>query len=285
MTMPITLRTMCPHSNFIAHLACLWLLGTLLVSTTIAEELSQFPLRSKYFYLQPMETGELAEMLDNAVVVDSRNRLEFEVVHIRGAHHVDVGNMTSDGLLALRSRQDARPLVFYCNGITCSKSYKAAEKAQQWGFGNVRVYDSGIFHWASKRPTDTMFFGKPLNAATKKRLLDNADFDAANISPSEFAQRLRTGDFVVIDLREEHERDERLMKLPNTRILSMEELVAELRKPQGSLPHKNLLIFDNVGKEVRWIQYYLEELGITDYFFMNGGVRQWYNDGFSPDGN
>jgi hypothetical protein len=40
---------------------------------------------------------------------------------------------------------------------------------------------------------------------------------------------------------------------------------------QAMLQRKTLLIYDAVGKQVMWLQYYLVRHGAKDYFFMQGG--------------
>jgi hypothetical protein len=35
---------------------------------------------------------------------------------------------------------------------------------------------------------------------------------------------------------------------------------------------QTLLIFDQVGKQVRWLMYRLEEAGLNDYYFLNSGA-------------
>ncbi|MGD8885229.1 MAG: rhodanese-like domain-containing protein, partial [Gammaproteobacteria bacterium] len=42
--------------------------------------------------------------------------------------------------------------------------------------------------------------------------------------------------------------------------------------------NKALLIYDAAGKQVRWLQYYLEDKGLTSYYFMKGGIRAYYKD-------
>lgn len=73
------------------------------------------------------------------------------------------------------------------------------------------------------------------------------------------------------------------MRLPDTTKLSLDEMVGFLAKP-GALPPSGLLVYDNVGKQVRWVQYYFEKHGITDYYFLKGGVAHWEEMGWSPDG-
>ena len=40
---------------------------------------------------------------------------------------------------------------------------------------------------------------------------------------------------------------------------------------------KTLLIYDEVGKQVRWLQYTLERYGIEQYYFMQGGAKGYYD--------
>ena len=40
----------------------------------------------------------------------------------------------------------------------------------------------------------------------------------------------------------------------------------------GEFKGKPLLVLDAVGKQVEWIQYYLEQYGYTGYYFMDKGV-------------
>ena len=41
---------------------------------------------------------------------------------------------------------------------------------------------------------------------------------------------------------------------------------------RGALKDKTLLIFDQVGKQVRWLMYQLESAGYSDYFFLSKGA-------------
>lgn len=39
---------------------------------------------------------------------------------------------------------------------------------------------------------------------------------------------------------------------------------------------KTLLVYDKVGKQVRWFQYYLEQQGLKDYYFLAGGAEGFH---------
>jgi hypothetical protein len=41
--------------------------------------------------------------------------------------------------------------------------------------------------------------------------------------------------------------------------------------------NKTLFIYDEVGSQVRWLQYALEKAGIKNYYFMEKGARAYYD--------
>lgn len=245
-----------------------------------------FPLRKDYPTVVPISTADLAAKFGEAVVVDARNEGEYEVIRVKGAKLLLVGKMTEESLGAIRPKGDARPLVFYCNGITCSKSYKAAEKAVQWGFGNAFCYDSGIFAWAKEQPDRTEYFGKVLPADKLAAALAAAadDHRKRQISSADLLAKHAAGGFTLIDIRDPNERSEVPFQLAGTKSISFDTVVDLVQKKSDVVPRKGVLIVDNVGKQTQWLHYYFKEFGFEDYFFLKGGVRQWREDGYGPKG-
>ena len=98
-----------------------------------------------------------------------------------------------------------KTLVFYCNGTTCEKSYKAAVRAMQSGVKPVLVYDAGIFHWAEANPSKTDLLGKKMQSANQ--LISKADFSAHLLSPHDFYEHVM-GDpkAIVLDIRDAGQR-------------------------------------------------------------------------------
>lgn len=253
--------------------------------TGFAGAAEEFPLRAKYPNLTPISTDELVAAFGKAIIVDSRADSEYDVVHIKGAKNILVGKMKEEDLLALRAKNDAALLVFYCNGIKCPKSYKAAEKATEWGFANVRVYDAGIFTWSETKPELSLFFGKELTAETvKTALISPSKFQAVLLKTDDFITKAKGDQYAVIDIRDPNERSEAPIRLPKLKILTFDVLVDLLQKKSPAVPRSGLLILDNVGKQVDWLQYYLEKEGIKNYYFLSGGVAQWMKDGYDPSG-
>jgi predicted sulfurtransferase len=63
-----------------------------------------------------INTGQFAALYDHAIVVDTRSRLEYDVLHIKNAVHIPSGTMVAEDLERLLKQYPHKPIVFYCNG-------------------------------------------------------------------------------------------------------------------------------------------------------------------------
>jgi len=97
---------------------------------------------------------------DGAIFVDTRKVPEYAVEHIKGsisAYYDEKGGL-SNKLMDFDSSNDiyydsrissnkSQALIFYCNGIKCWKSYKAAVTTAAKGYTNVYWLQDGIGQW------------------------------------------------------------------------------------------------------------------------------------------
>lgn len=244
----------------------------------------EFPLREKYSDVPTIETASLKKTYDDSIIVDVRSVLEFDVIHMDGAKHIPLAELSKTNLNSLRKIYGDKPIVFYCNGITCSKSYKATRKVMKLGVKNVFSYDAGIENWAKAVPDKTYILGRKQNERTiNVTLIPKNKFQAVSVSPKEFIQKSKTGLYHVIDIREDKQRKAAPIELRQTQQMPLAELLMNLEMG-GDFPTKNILVLDNVGKQVRWLQYYLNKYRIKNYFFLKGGVRKWQEDGYNSQG-
>ena len=267
--------------RIVASVSVVTLLGA---HTAVAAE--EFPLRKQYDKVVPILTEDLSKRFGQAVIVDSRNQAEYDVIHIAGARLLLVGKMSEEVLAGIRPKDDPRPLVFYCNGVTCTKSYKAAEKAQSWGFNAVFCYDAGIFAWAKARPDRTEYFGKVLKREALESVLAVAadEYKRSQVSSADLLARHKAGGFTLIDIRDPNERSEVPFQLAGVKSISLDTVVDLIRSKSDTIPKKRLLIVDNVGKQGQWLHYYLKQGGFTEFYFLRGGVAQWKQDGYDAKG-
>ena len=81
-----------------------------------------------------------------AVFVDVRNPRLYAKKHIPGAFHLDLKyNFAEEKLVAVATKD--QPIVIYCSGVKCSRSYRASEKAVSWGYTKVHYFRGGIVDW------------------------------------------------------------------------------------------------------------------------------------------
>jgi len=143
-----------------------------------------------------INTEELKKLLDDATpmtVIDARNPEEYQEVHIKGAISIPE-NQFSAHLDQLPTDKAAK-IVFYCNGVKCGKSKKAAQKALDLGYDNILVYSEGMPVWEEK--------GLPIYAGPdyEKRIETN------RITPQELNSLLADGGntATIVDVRDPEE--------------------------------------------------------------------------------
>lgn len=235
---------------------------------------TEYPLREKFPNVKVIEPEALFAKLDEYMVVDVRSKYEFDTIRIVGAKNAPLSNSFFSSMIKSRRINNPKtPIVFYCNGITCAKSYQAAVIARDKGVDNVLVMDAGIFNWVKLYPEETALMDE--QPVRPESMISDKKFKAHILSPSEFVERIPE-DSVVIDVREDFQRETKILKNVTENVpLGKTQAFAEKEAAKG----KTLLIYDAVGKQVRWLQYHLEKAGINNYYFMEGGVEGYLNAG------
>lgn len=251
------------------------------VSVFAAEksEKEEFPGRTHKIYKEApyIELEDLKKKLKDVIVVDTRSNFEYETLKIKGAINIPVALKNfGEEVKKLREKTD-KTLVFYCNGHTCMKSYKGVLDAKKAGVENTVAYDAGIFEWAKAYPHDAELLGK--SPVDNRDILSKQQFKSRLLNPDKFSE-MATDDpskVIVLDIRDKYQRagigffpvQERW-----TDLNKMDKVYSYIRKAKEK--GKALFIYDEVGKQVRWLQYALEREGIKDYYFMDKGATGYY---------
>lgn len=242
--------------------------GLCAAATCVAAEGLSFPLRGIYPEVPVISTTELLHEVDRAIVVDIRSRMEYDVAHVNGAVLLPLGqDGFAEQLGNLRPKDGLAPLVFYCNGHTCEKSYQATELAMSLGYVNVFAYDGGIFDWITSAPDRATLMGA--TPADAERVISNAEFNSHTVDYARFAELAASPNALVVDIRDPFQR-ETVPRLDDIRNIALDPLLQLITSQLWQ--EKKLLFFDAVGRQVRWLQYYLESFGYFDYAFLKGGV-------------
>ena len=108
---------------------------------------------------------EVAELARQGVtIVDTRSQKEYDSEHVRGAvlasyvekslKEVDF-DVVKDDFSALKNLPKDKPVIFFCNGPECWKSYKASRAAVAAGYAKIYWFRGGMPEWRDKHlPVD-----------------------------------------------------------------------------------------------------------------------------------
>ncbi len=146
-----------------------------------------------------IDTNGLKNLLDSGektTVIDARNPEEYQEVHIKGA--INVPQKKFSKYVYLLPKEKSTRIIFYCNGVKCGKSKKAAKKAIEMGYSNVLVYAEGMPVWEEK--------GMPIYAGPdyEKRI------ETTKIFPKnlQILIQSKADNFTVVDVRDQEEYNE-----------------------------------------------------------------------------
>jgi len=248
----------------------------LLSSVTWAAD-EGFPGRKKYPDIPYLSIEQLKERFAEVVIVDARSKLEYETLRINGAKNIPVANERFlERVIKLRSTTD-KMIVFYCNGRTCMKSYHAVKKAKKGKVKNIIAYDAGMFEWAKAYPDLASLFGE--SPVPSSKIISKKKFKSHTLSPGDFVKKAYKLEKVslVLDIRDKYQRSavglfpikERWASLDDRKRL--DKYIALAKRE-----NRPLFIYDEVGKQVRWLQYALEKHKIRNYYFMETGAKGYY---------
>jgi rhodanese-related sulfurtransferase len=234
-----------------------------------------FPLRAKYIDVTILETANLDKRFNEVVVVDVRTKYEYDTLRIKDAALIPVTDRTFVDQVRKLRESTPKPIVFYCNGKTCAKSYDAVLYAMNARIQNVLCYDAGIDDWARAHPGRTELLGK--SPVKVEDLITHDKFKGHLLDPKTFEAKIGASS-IVLDVRDRAQRDSLLFPSRGEQRASLEDkdkldpIIERAKKEK-----KTLLVYDQVGKQVQWFQYYLESKGVKDYFFMKGGAQGYFD--------
>lgn len=218
---------------------------------------------------------ELNRQLSSSTVVDVRTAIEFEVLHIVGAHSITMSNLAFVPRIKALCKEQCN-LVLYCNGGDCAKSEEAADKLVESGITPVKVLTGGILNWVNSYPEKSLLMG--VQPVDKSKLVTEQEFQTKLLTVEQFRQKNNRENVLVVDVRDNFQRvSSGIFKgFDNIKSIPMNRLILLL---DGQFARdKTLLIFDAVGEQVKWLQYYLKDRGYEDYYFLKGGISAVPND-------
>ncbi len=100
--------------------------------------------------VQAEEVIRLAHEHRDLIIIDSRTSLDRDIGYIEESVALSDNQTNCETLSKISKRLD-RPLVFYCNGIKCARSYRAVQQANACGYSKLYWFKGGYEEWRKKR--------------------------------------------------------------------------------------------------------------------------------------
>lgn len=263
--------------NFILSISILF---SLFSSVTVFAADKGFPGRAEYPEIALYQKADLLRDFNKVVIVDARSTLEFKTIHVKGSVNIPVASKKFPEMVKALRKKTTRPIVFYCNGRTCYKSYKATKAALKAGVRDVFAYDAGIFEWAKTYPKYAVLQG--VSPMDPRKIIPKKVFKSRFLTPKVFTERARgalRSKSLIMDVRDMYQRAGVGFFIGIERWVSMDDekkIAKYLNKAKAE--NRTLYIYDEAGKQVRWLQYTLERHNIKNYYFMKKGAKGFYKE-------
>ncbi len=250
--------------------------GSLLSGTlALADDAEKFPLRKNFPEIKVIELADLKNNLGNYTIVDVRSPFEYSIMHMQGAINLPIADLKFVANAKQAATDTGKPLVFYCNGHRCAKSYEAAMEMTKARANNTTAYDGGIAAWAKAYPELTLLLDKPLDP---KMLIGDAQFKAHALSAKEFMSKAQAQPTaIVVDVRDSFQ-VEGVSLFPGRDIRTSLD-IPKLKKVIATAKESNqpMYFYDAAGHQVKPLQYLLEDQGLKDYYFLQGGMAGYFD--------
>jgi rhodanese-related sulfurtransferase len=138
----------------------LGLLMPFLFSSVVYAVDEGFPGRSEYPDVLVYEKSQLFDDFKDVVLVDTRSAAEFETLRIKGAINIPINRLDFAHRIKELRVSTTKPIVFYCHGRNCEKSYRAGRQANKLNIEDTYAYDAGVFDWAKTYPHHVIFLSR-----------------------------------------------------------------------------------------------------------------------------
>jgi rhodanese-related sulfurtransferase len=147
---------------------------------------------------------QIADAKAMGLIIDARpKKTKYDKGHIPGA--ISMPTSKFEKMKGMLPADKNTALVFYCGGIKCPLSHKAAYMAQAMGYKNISVLATGYPSWKKA-------YGAGVAAAMAKKAVPakkagalKAGPNEGSVDPAAFAKAYKAGSIMIIDVRDAKE--------------------------------------------------------------------------------
>jgi len=248
------------------------------IETKVETDSSGFPLRERYYKVKTISTDDLYAKFSDYILIDVRSPFEHAVMRIDGAFSVPVADKQFIKKVAkIWNENNKKPIVFYCYGHKCERSYQASMNMMQSSLGGgmqIMTYDGGITDWSDIKPDKTVLFDKSFD---KSKIISSKEFKKHLAKPLDFTSQVNANpSIVVIDIRDGYETNS-VSLFPGRDYrtgFDFEKLKSIIIANRDA--KKTVYFYDEAGYRVKSLQYLIKEIGLEDYMFLEDGMVGYF---------
>lgn len=247
---------------------------TSLFFMSFAKAADDFPVRSKYPHVSTIALEDLYKKRNSYTIVDTRSKYEYSVLHIRNAINIPLSSFDFTTKVSKLYADKKKTIVFYCNGHTCTKSYDAVTKVKRLEkLTDTLAFDGGIHDWVKRYPKASVLLNE--TQINVDKLISEEEFKNHLLKPKAFLKK-SDENCIVLDVRDSLQRKDRIFAgfEKSVNLDSADKFNKYIT--EAKTKNNALCIYDAVGKQVRWLQYYLKEKNLNEYYFLEGGAKAFY---------
>ncbi|MEN8257669.1 MAG: rhodanese-like domain-containing protein [Thermodesulfobacteriota bacterium] len=191
------------------------------------------------------------------LLINALSPIEYNQEAISGSVNIPASHMRTDHPLLPQDKSTL--LVFYCKGIRCTKSRRAARKAMEFGYQHVKIYTDGLPGWKRRNLQITHSTSYP-------------DIIPQVLEPLTVYQKMESA--ILLDIRGEEVSQvgeiNKALKIP----------LDDLDRYYQKLPRdKSIIIIDHAEKQSPICSRFLYKMGYRDLAILKGGMINWVRAG------
>ncbi len=200
------------------------------------------------------------DMMDkeNALVVFPLSPIEFEDLHIKDSVNIPMDLLADD-----LPKDKSRKIIFYCLGVKCVASWRAAEKAVSLGYKNVFAFREGLPGWTAAGYPAVSFEKLP-------------DVKFKTMTTSELSGQLDNSLIVLLDVNLNDDAHKFYIDSPQRIHVPLDLLhlkVSTLGKSDA------IAVLCLKGKRSPTAARYLIGQGFENVTVVEGGIQKWVMEG------
>lgn len=196
------------------------------------------------------------------LLVHTLSRIEFQMQHIPGSINIPVDEIKTSSKMPVKKNA---PIIFYCNGMACPYSKRAAKAAVQKGYTQIYWFRGGILEW--RKFQYSMVVDKVFKKIKVKKL-----------SPEKFRKQVQ-GKVLVLDVRPRWWRKskEQAGIIEGTNMMIP---LLNLDKQLNLLPKdRPILLVDRLMRQTVHAAKFLKMKGFNVIGVLKGGAKRWVAEG------